>query len=179
MGFANRYFLELYIIITISKLICIFPGHMNIHIWSTGIMLKLSLPNSREILYWRNNGGRGVATLVKKNEFLISTEPDFCINNISDICFALLHYSRKVICFMNSFSLCLLKYLLFIVGELPHGFCNLFCLQILNLTSFLHLRKWHRLHLTAQTRHMEVIFICSTYLHLPQINPSMCSNFIS
>lgn len=73
---------------------------MNIHTGSTGIMLKLSLQNISEIIYWHNNG-RGFAT-PEENEFLISIEANFHNSNISDICIAVVEHYGKMICFTIS-----------------------------------------------------------------------------
>lgn len=123
--------MELYFIITRSRLILFFPesyGYSHIkYQW-----------NITEITYWQNNACGGGCNSFEENEFLISIEVNFHSSSISDVWFALIKHYKKVICFMHYFSLCLLKYWLFTVGKFT-VFCNVFSPPIPNF----HLRKWH------------------------------------
>lgn len=78
MDFANRYLLELYCIITRSKLILYIPRlyeYSSMKYWN---YVKLSVPNISEIIYWHNINNWGVATH-EENEFLISLRQIFII----------------------------------------------------------------------------------------------------
>lgn len=90
MDFANRYFLELYFIITRFKLILYIPRlyeYSSMKYWN---YVKLSLANISEIIYWHNINNWGSASH-EENEFLISLGQIFIIAIF--LTFALFSYS--------------------------------------------------------------------------------------